>query len=132
MQMDDPGEWMPQAGPQTAFVMSPLFEVVYGGARGGGKTDAALGDFAFHARGGTRLAASATVTARITELAERRETNCQAGAEETVVALLALAKAANTKTAAGAREARLARLEANRLWQALATPRARRAPPDRP
>ena len=27
-----------------------MFEVVYGGARGGGKTDAALGDFAYHAR----------------------------------------------------------------------------------
>ncbi|MGH7735927.1 MAG: terminase large subunit domain-containing protein, partial [Gemmatimonadales bacterium] len=27
-----------------------MFEIVYGGARGGGKTDAALGDFALHAR----------------------------------------------------------------------------------
>jgi len=42
--------WSPQPGPQTAFVGSRVFEVVYGGARGGGKTDAALGDFAFHAR----------------------------------------------------------------------------------
>ena len=41
--------WRPQAGPQAAFVNSPVFEVVYGGARGGGKTDAALGDFARHA-----------------------------------------------------------------------------------
>ena len=41
--------WAPQSGPQTAFVESGVFEVVYGGARGGGKTDAALGDFAFHA-----------------------------------------------------------------------------------
>ena len=46
-----PGQWTPQAGPQSAFVSSPVFEVVYGGARGGGKTDAALGDFAQHARG---------------------------------------------------------------------------------
>jgi hypothetical protein len=30
-------------------VESPHFEVVYGGARGGGKTDAALGDFLLHA-----------------------------------------------------------------------------------
>jgi hypothetical protein len=45
-----PDRWAPQPGPQTAFVESPLFEVVYGGARGGGKTDAALGDFARHAR----------------------------------------------------------------------------------
>ena len=42
--------WTPQPGPQSAFVASGVFEVVYGGARGGGKTDAALGDFARHAR----------------------------------------------------------------------------------
>jgi hypothetical protein len=42
--------WEPQPGPQLAFVESRVFEVVYGGARGGGKTDAALGDFALHAR----------------------------------------------------------------------------------
>src|SRR6478609_4038968 len=42
--------WRPQAGPQHAFVTCPIFEVVYGGARGGGKTDAALGDFALHAK----------------------------------------------------------------------------------
>ena len=42
--------WAPQPGPQAKFVGSDVFEVVYGGARGGGKTDAALGDFMFHAR----------------------------------------------------------------------------------
>ena len=41
--------WAPQAGPQHAFVTCPLEDVVYGGARGGGKTDAALGDWAIHA-----------------------------------------------------------------------------------
>jgi len=41
--------WSPQRGPQAAFVSSKVFEVVYGGARGGGKTDASLGDFAMHA-----------------------------------------------------------------------------------
>ena len=41
--------WSPQPGPQTAFVTSDVFEAVYGGARGGGKTDAALGEFALHA-----------------------------------------------------------------------------------
>ena len=41
--------WAPQAGPQTAFVQCPLEDVVYGGARGGGKTDAALGEWAIHA-----------------------------------------------------------------------------------
>lgn len=42
--------WTPQPGPQEAFVSSEVFEVVYGGARGGGKTDAALGEFAAHER----------------------------------------------------------------------------------
>ena len=42
-------EWRPQPGPQTLFVACPVFEVIYGGARGGGKTDASLGDFALHA-----------------------------------------------------------------------------------
>src|SRR5450432_3691856 len=42
--------WAPQPGPQHHFVTCPVFEVCYGGARGGGKTDAALGDFAFHAK----------------------------------------------------------------------------------
>jgi phage terminase large subunit-like protein len=41
--------WRPQPGPQAAFVACDVFEVVYGGARGGGKTDAALGEFAWHA-----------------------------------------------------------------------------------
>src|SRR5439155_14449823 len=43
------GAWAPQPGPQTAFIECPAFEVVYGGARGGGKTDASLGEFANHA-----------------------------------------------------------------------------------
>lgn len=37
--------WQPQAGPQTAFINLPeqIEEVLYGGARGGGKTDSAIG-----------------------------------------------------------------------------------------
>lgn len=35
--------WAPQAGPQTAFVHCPIEEILFGGSRGGGKTDAALG-----------------------------------------------------------------------------------------
>lgn len=38
--------WTPQAGPQTAFIRCPYKEVLYGGAAGGGKSDALLGDFA--------------------------------------------------------------------------------------
>lgn len=41
--------WRPQPGPQTALLACPVFEVFYGGARGGGKTDGMLGDFASHA-----------------------------------------------------------------------------------
>jgi len=41
--------WQPQPGPQTALLTCPVFEVFYGGARGGGKTQGMLGDFASHA-----------------------------------------------------------------------------------
>ncbi len=37
--------WQPQPGPQDLFVRCPAFECLYGGAVGGGKTDALLGDF---------------------------------------------------------------------------------------
>jgi hypothetical protein len=52
MRDDDPANhsgWTPQPGPQTRFVESHAMQLVYGGARGGGKTDALLGDFARHA-----------------------------------------------------------------------------------
>jgi hypothetical protein len=35
--------WRPQPGPQAALVSCPVEEVLYGGARGGGKTDGVLG-----------------------------------------------------------------------------------------
>jgi hypothetical protein len=41
--------WSPQPGPQTALITCPVFEVFYGGARGGGKTDGMLGEFINHA-----------------------------------------------------------------------------------
>ena len=41
--------WKPQPGPQTALITCPVFEVFYGGARGGGKTDGVLGEFVVHA-----------------------------------------------------------------------------------
>lgn len=47
--LDPTAAWRPQKGPQRRFVESDVFEVVYGGARGGGKTDGALGDFLYHA-----------------------------------------------------------------------------------
>lgn len=41
--------WSPQPGPQTALLACPVFEVFFGGARGGGKTDGVLGEWAVHA-----------------------------------------------------------------------------------
>lgn len=40
--------WQPQPGPQTALIQCPVFEVFYGGARGGGKTEASIGDWLEH------------------------------------------------------------------------------------
>lgn len=41
--------WEPQPGPQTLAICCPIFELFFGGARGGGKTDYLLGDFLSHA-----------------------------------------------------------------------------------
>ena len=40
--------WQPQEGPQTLLVTCPVFELFFGGARGGGKTDGMLGDWLAH------------------------------------------------------------------------------------
>lgn len=40
--------WQPQPGPQTALLQCPVFEVFYGGARGGGKTESSIGDWLQH------------------------------------------------------------------------------------
>lgn len=40
--------WSPQEGPQTALIQCPIFEVFYGGARGGGKTESSIGDWLQH------------------------------------------------------------------------------------
>lgn len=42
--------WKPNPGPQTAMVTCPVFEVFFGGARGGGKTEASIGDWLLHAQ----------------------------------------------------------------------------------
>lgn len=41
--------WSPQEGPQTDLITCPVFEVFYGGARGGGKTESSIGDWLDHA-----------------------------------------------------------------------------------
>lgn len=40
--------WAPQPGPQTALIECPVFEVFFGGARGGGKTEGSIGDWLEH------------------------------------------------------------------------------------
>ena len=40
--------WKPQAGSQTLFLSCPIYEVLYEGTRGPGKTDALLMDFVQH------------------------------------------------------------------------------------
>lgn len=40
--------WSPQPGPQTFLLECPVFEVFYGGARGGGKTESSIGDWLQH------------------------------------------------------------------------------------
>jgi hypothetical protein len=41
--------WKPQEGPQTWLISCPIFEVFFGGARGGGKTEGSVGDWLEHA-----------------------------------------------------------------------------------
>jgi hypothetical protein len=41
--------WEALPGPQSALVTCPVFDVFYGGARGGGKTDGVLGEWLIHA-----------------------------------------------------------------------------------
>ena len=38
--------WAPQPGPQHALVECPFAEILFGGSRGGGKTDGILGKYA--------------------------------------------------------------------------------------
>lgn len=40
--------WAPQPGKQEAAIACPVTEIFYGGARGGGKSDYLIGDFAMH------------------------------------------------------------------------------------
>ena len=41
--------WRPQPGPQAALLRARVFDLLYGGARGGGKTDGMLGEWLDHA-----------------------------------------------------------------------------------
>jgi len=41
--------WKPNDGPQSWLITCPVFETLFGGARGGGKSDGVLGEWASHA-----------------------------------------------------------------------------------
>lgn len=45
----EPIVWAPQEGPQYALTECPVYEIFYGGARGGGKTDGTLGKYGLKA-----------------------------------------------------------------------------------
>lgn len=42
--------WTPNPGPQAALIACPVYEVLYGGARGGGKTEGSIGDWLEHSQ----------------------------------------------------------------------------------
>ena len=62
--------WTPQPGPQTDLVTCPVFEVFYGGARGGGKTEASIGDWFSHAGTYGEAAAGLFVRRKLTQLTD--------------------------------------------------------------
>lgn len=65
--------WEPQPGPQTLLLQCPFFEVFYGGARGGGKTDGVLGDWLGHADRYGKHANGLMVRRELTQLRETIE-----------------------------------------------------------
>lgn len=69
--------WQPQPGPQTDLITCPVFEVFYGGARGGGKTDGVLGDFIEHAGRYAEHAVGLMVRRERTQLIETIERSRQ-------------------------------------------------------
>lgn len=62
--------WAPQPGPQTALVRCPVFEVFFGGARGGGKTDGSLGDWLEHSHTVGQAATGVFFRRELTQLEE--------------------------------------------------------------
>lgn len=62
--------WQPQPGPQTALIQCPVFEVFYGGARGGGKTESSIGDWLEHSARYGENAIGIFVRRKLTQLSE--------------------------------------------------------------
>jgi hypothetical protein len=103
-------------------------------ARGANRSAAyAQAGYAPNRTNGSKLAAKPAVAARIAELERRRDQASEACLRDTIIGLMAEAHTGEAlKSAAGLREARLARLDANRLWGLLQREEAQsRRPPDR-
>lgn len=62
--------WEPQPGPQTFLISCPVFEVFYGGARGGGKTESSIGDWLDHSAKYGENAIGIFVRRKLTQLKE--------------------------------------------------------------
>lgn len=62
--------WEPQPGPQTHLIQCPVFEVFFGGARGGGKTEASIGDWLEHSNKYGEYAIGLFVRRSLTQLSE--------------------------------------------------------------
>lgn len=62
--------WQPQPGPQTALLECPVFEIFYGGARGGGKTESSIGDWLQHSGLYKEDAIGIFVRRKLTQLSE--------------------------------------------------------------
>lgn len=62
--------WRPQPGPQTRLLTCPVFEVFYGGSRGGGKTDGSLGEWLAHQQQWGEHASGLMVRRQRTELVD--------------------------------------------------------------
>lgn len=69
--------WEAQAGPQALLLSCPAREIFFGGARGGGKTDAVLGEWAMHAAMYGEHARGLMVRRSRTELVETIERSKQ-------------------------------------------------------
>ena len=69
--------WRPQDGPQTQLLRCPVFEVFFGGARGGGKTDGMLGEWVSHAAEFGESAIGLMVRRELTQLVETIERSKQ-------------------------------------------------------
>lgn len=62
--------WQPQEGPQTALIECPVFEVFFGGARGGGKTESSIGDWLEHSSTYGEAAVGIFFRRKLVQLAE--------------------------------------------------------------